>query len=176
MVRPAVPRRVLSRLQPLTASTPEQASATRQAWHGCLRVMPPGTRASPPADSVTMRCLRPALSMTRRWPRTGSACRLAIRCRNAGSPRCSDAPPAAGREPGSPMPGKHRSSQQESSEYTCSKVRYFSCFVTAKKITKILNRSRIFDSVESCNLQGLRPLCVVITSCCKYLQVSPSAQ
>ena len=33
------------------------------------------------------------------------------RCRNAGSPRCSDAHPAAGREPESPMHGKHRRSQ-----------------------------------------------------------------
>ena len=46
--------------------------------------------------------------MTRRWRRTGSACRPATRSRNAGSPRCSDAPPAAGREPESPMHGKHR--------------------------------------------------------------------
>ena len=58
-----------------------------------------------------MRRLRPALAMTRRWPRTGSACRPATRCRNAGSPRCSDAHPAAGREPESPMHGKHRRSQ-----------------------------------------------------------------
>ena len=58
-----------------------------------------------------MRRLRPALAMTRRWPRTGSACRPATRCRNAGSPRCSDTHPAAGHEPESPMHGKHRRSQ-----------------------------------------------------------------
>jgi hypothetical protein len=56
---------------------------------------------------VTMRHLRPAPATTRRWPRTGSACRPATRCRNAGSPRCSDAYPAAGREPESPRHG-HR--------------------------------------------------------------------
>ena len=33
------------------------------------------------------------------------------RCRNASSPSCSDAHPAAGREPGSPTPGKHRRSR-----------------------------------------------------------------
>jgi hypothetical protein len=49
--------------------------------------------------------------MTRRWPRTGSACRQAARCRNDGSPRCSDAPPAAGREPESPMHDRHRRAQ-----------------------------------------------------------------
>jgi hypothetical protein len=49
--------------------------------------------------------------MTRPWPRTGSACRPATRFRNAGSPTCSDAHPAAGREPESPMHGKHRRSQ-----------------------------------------------------------------
>jgi hypothetical protein len=37
--------------------------------------------------------------------------RLVARKRNAGSPRCSGAHPAAGREPGSPMHGKHRRSQ-----------------------------------------------------------------
>ena len=104
-------RRVLSRPQPLTASAPEGASATRQARRGGPQVRPPGSRPSPPAGSVTMRRLRPALSMTRRWPRTGSACRPATRCRNAGSPRCSDAPPAAGREPESPRHDKHRRSQ-----------------------------------------------------------------
>ena len=65
----------------------------------------------PPAGSVTMRRLRPGLSMTRRWPRTGSACRPATRCRNAGSPRCSDAHPAAGREPESPRHDRNRRSQ-----------------------------------------------------------------
>ena len=79
------------------------------AWR--LAVRPPGTRPSPPADSVTMRRLRPAPAMTRRWPRTGSACRPATRCRNAGSPRCSGAHPAAGREPESPMHDRNRRSQ-----------------------------------------------------------------
>ena len=102
---------VLSRPQPLTASAPEGASAARQARRGGPRVRPPGSRPSPPADSVTMRRLRPAPAMTRRWPRTGSACRPATRFRNVGSPRCSDAHPAAGREPESPMHDKHRRSQ-----------------------------------------------------------------
>src|SRR5690348_3704808 len=70
-----------------------------------------GQSPSPPAGSVTTRRLRPGLSMTRRWPRTGSACRPATRCRNAGSPRCSGVHPAAGRGPESPMHGKHRRSQ-----------------------------------------------------------------
>ena len=70
-----------------------------------------GPSLSPPTGNVTMRHLRPAPAMTRRWPRTGSAYRPATRCRNAGSPRCSGAHPAAGREPESPMHGKHRRSQ-----------------------------------------------------------------
>ena len=111
LVRPAVLRGVLSRPQLLTASAPEGASAARQARRGGPRVRAPGTRPSPPADSVTMRRPGPALAMTRRWPRTGSACRPATRCRNVGSPRCSGAHPAAGREPESPMHGKHRRSQ-----------------------------------------------------------------
>ena len=110
LARPAVPRRVLARPQPLMASASEGASAARQTRRGGPRVRPPGSRPSPPAGSVTVRCLRPALSMTRRWLRTGSACRPATRCRNAGSPRCSDAPPAAGREPESPMHDRHRRS------------------------------------------------------------------
>jgi hypothetical protein len=58
-----------------------------------------------------MRRLRPTLAIMLRWPRTGSACRPATHCRNAGSPRCSDAHPAAGREPESPRHGKHRRPQ-----------------------------------------------------------------
>jgi hypothetical protein len=101
---PAVLRGVLSRPQPLTASAPERTSAAGQTRRGAW---PLGSR---PAGSVTIRRLRPALSVMRRWPRTGSACRPAARCRNAGSPRCSDAPPAAGREPEWPMRGRHRRS------------------------------------------------------------------
>jgi hypothetical protein len=109
-VRLAVLRCVPCRPQPLTASAPAGASATGQARRGGPQVRPLGCRLSPPASTVTMRCLKPAPSMTRRWPRTGSACRPAIRCRNAGSPRCSDAHPAAGREPESPMHDRHRRS------------------------------------------------------------------
>jgi hypothetical protein len=46
-------------------------------------------------------------TITQRWPRTGSARKVAIRCPNASSPGCSDAPPAAGYAPGSPKHGKH---------------------------------------------------------------------
>jgi Protein of unknown function (DUF2637) len=112
LVRPAVLRHVVSRPRPLTASAPEAASAARQTRR---RGPLPGSRPSPPAGSATMRRLRPALAMMRRWPRTGLACRPATRCRNAGSPRCSDAPLAAGREPGSPMHGKHRRPQDSQS-------------------------------------------------------------
>ena len=103
LVWPAVLRSVVFRLQPLTASAPEGISATRQPRHGGPQVGRPGSRPSPSAGSATMRRLRPAPPMTRRWPRTGSASRPAIGSQNAGSPRCSDAHPAAGREPGSPM-------------------------------------------------------------------------
>ena len=110
LARPAVLRGVLSRPQPLTASAPEGTSATRQAWRGGPRVSRRAVGV-PAGGSVTMRRLRPALSMTRRWPRTGSASRPATRFRNAGSPRCSDAHPAAGREPESPMHDRNRRSQ-----------------------------------------------------------------
>ena len=85
-------------------------AAARQTRRGGPQVRPPGSRLAPPAGSVTMRRLRPALAMTRRWPRTGSACRPATRFRNVGSPRCSDAHPAAGREPESPRYDKRRRS------------------------------------------------------------------
>ena len=111
LVRPAVPRRVLSRPQPLTASASEGTSAARQARRGGPRIRPPGSRRTPPADNVTLRRLRPAPAMTRQWPRTGSACRPATRCRNADSPRCSAAHPAAGREPDSPMHDRNRRPQ-----------------------------------------------------------------
>ena len=73
IVRPAVLQLVRSRPQPLTATSPEKASATQQTWRGGPRAWPPRTRPSPPAGSVTIRRLRPALAMTRRWPRTGLA-------------------------------------------------------------------------------------------------------
>ena len=58
-----------------------------------------------------MKYLKPAPSMTGRWPRTGSARRPAIRCRNAGWLRCSDAHPAAGRERESLTHDKHHRSK-----------------------------------------------------------------
>ena len=110
-VRPAVLRGVLSWPQPLTASAPEGTSATRQTRRADPRVRAPGSRPSPPADRVTVRRLRPAQATTRQWPRTGSACGPATRCRNAGSPRCSGAHPAAGREPELPRHDRNRRSQ-----------------------------------------------------------------
>ena len=109
IVRPAVLQPVRSRLQPLTATAPEKASAAQQTWRSGPRIT--RTRPSPPTGSVTRRRLRPAPATTRRWPRTGSACRPATRCRNDGSPRCSDAHPAAGREPELPMHDRHHRSQ-----------------------------------------------------------------
>src|SRR5437667_9719962 len=72
IVRPAVPQCVHSRPQPLTAGASEGASAARQTRRGGPLVRPLGSRPSSPAGSVTMRWFRPALAMTRRWPRTGS--------------------------------------------------------------------------------------------------------
>ena len=110
-MRPAAPRCILSPPQPLTASAPGGASAARRTRRGGPRVRSPGNPPSSPAGSVRMRCRRPALSMTRRWPHTGSACRPAARCRNVGWPRCSGAHPAAGRKPESPMHDRNRRAQ-----------------------------------------------------------------
>ena len=63
LVRPAVLRGVLSRPQPLTASALEGTSAARQTRRAGPRAGPSGSR---PAGSVTLRRLRPGLSMTRR--------------------------------------------------------------------------------------------------------------
>jgi hypothetical protein len=93
--------------QQLTATDLAGAGATCQIQARGPRVRPPGSLPSPQVGSVMMRCLRPAPSMTRRWPPTCSACRPAIRFRNVGSPRCSDVHPAAGRERESPMHDKH---------------------------------------------------------------------
>ena len=76
-----------------------------------MRSQAGGSRPATPAGRGTMRDLTPVPSATRQWPRTGAACRPATRCRNAGSPRSSDAHPAAGHEPGSPRHGKHRRPQ-----------------------------------------------------------------
>jgi YVTN family beta-propeller protein len=111
IVRYVVLRFVPSRSRPLTAIAPAGASATRQTRRGGPQVRPPGCRPSPPTSSVTMRHLKPAPSMTRRWPRTGSACRPAIRCRNAGWLACSDARPAAGSERESLTHDKHHRSR-----------------------------------------------------------------
>jgi len=109
-VRPAVLRRVLSRPRQLTATDLAEAGATCQIQARGPRVKPASLPSSQ-AGSVMVRCLRPAPSMTRRWPPTRSACRPAIRSRNVGSPRCSDVHPAAGRERESPMHDKHHHSK-----------------------------------------------------------------
>ena len=67
-----------------------------------------GRRVSLPTRSMVTGFPEPVPITARRWPRTGSACKLAIRSPNASSPRCSDAPPAAGHAPGSPKHGNHR--------------------------------------------------------------------
>jgi hypothetical protein len=54
---------------------------------------------------------RHASDPTRRWPRTGSACRPAIRFRSADLLRCSNAHPAAGRERESLRHDKHHRSK-----------------------------------------------------------------
>jgi hypothetical protein len=109
--RYAVSRFVPSRCRPFTAIALAGASTTRQARHGGPQVRLLGCRLSPPASRGTMRYLTPASSMTPRWPRTGSACRPAIRFRNAGWLRCSDARPAAGPERGSLTHDKHHRSK-----------------------------------------------------------------
>jgi len=52
--------------------------------------------------------LKPMLIISQRWLHTVSARRPAIRSPSASSPRCSDAPPAAGHVPESPKHGNHR--------------------------------------------------------------------
>jgi len=73
-----------SNIMSLTGIALAGASATGQARRGGPQVRPPGCRLSPPTSSETMRYLKPSPSMTRRWPRTSSACRPATRFRNAG--------------------------------------------------------------------------------------------
>ena len=106
------------------AAQQAEHTGTVRGGRGSPRVRPPRTRPSPPAGSMTMRRLRPTLATTRRWPRTGSACRPATRCRNDGSPRCSDAHPAAGREPESPMHDRNgRSQTRRAPQSRCGKGR-----------------------------------------------------
>ena len=93
------------------ASALQGASTARQPRRGGPRVRPPGTRPSPSTRSVMRRCLRPALSTPRRWPRTGSACRPGNPLQKHGAAQMFGRTPAAGHEPGSPMPGKHRRPQ-----------------------------------------------------------------
>ena len=109
--RNAVLRYVLSRFRPLPATAPVGASATRRTRRGGPQAKPTGCRLSPPTSSVTRRYLKPAPSMTRRWPHIGSACRPAIRCRNAGWLRCLDAHPAGGHERESLTHDKHHRSK-----------------------------------------------------------------
>ena len=64
--RRATLQRVLPRPQPSALGSPAGASATHQTRHGSLP-----RRPSPPTGTATRRYLRPTLSMTPRWPRTG---------------------------------------------------------------------------------------------------------
>ena len=111
-LRQSAPCRAAARPLPAPAADGDRAGRCER---GTADLAGPAGQAAarspvPPAGSVTMGRLRPPAT-PRRWPRTGSACRPATRCRNAGWPRSSDARPAAGREPESPMHGKHRRSQ-----------------------------------------------------------------
>jgi uncharacterized protein DUF2637 len=107
--QPATPRRVLPRPQPPAPGSPAGASAAYQTRNSSLRLGLPGRRPSPPAGSMARHHLRPASSMTPRWPRTASAPKPVIRFPNASWPRCSDARPAAGRAPESQKHGRYRS-------------------------------------------------------------------
>ena len=105
--------RTAIRSLPVSAVDGDRPGGSERHGSGPAR-RPAGQAARLPAvpanEQRDVRCLKPAPSMTRRWPRTGSACRPAIRCRNAGSLRCSDAHPAAGRERESLTHGRHHRS------------------------------------------------------------------
>ena len=100
-MRRAAVRRVPPQPQPLTASSTARAAATCPLRAG-------GRRVSLPTRRMVTGFPEAVPIIARRWPRTGSACKLAIRSLNASLPRCSDAPPAAGHVPGSPKHGNHR--------------------------------------------------------------------
>jgi hypothetical protein len=100
-MRRAAVRRLPPQPQPLTASSTARAAATCPLRAG-------GRRVSRPTRSMVTGFPEAVPIIARRWPRTGSACKLAIRSLNASLPRCSDAPPAAGHVPGSPKHGNHR--------------------------------------------------------------------
>ena len=109
-VRPAVLRRVLSRPRPLTASAqPERARRARPGaparGSGRRAAGYPRRRAAYDAVAEAGAVNDAAVAAYR------LSVQAATRCRNASSPSCSDAHPAAGREPESPTHGKHRRSQ-----------------------------------------------------------------
>jgi hypothetical protein len=98
------------RIFPTSAVDGDRHGVTERRTSGSTRrprLRPPGCRLSQPTSSVATRYLKPAPSMTRQWPRTGSACRLAIRFPNADWLRCSGARPAAGHERESLTHDKH---------------------------------------------------------------------
>ena len=68
----------------------------------------PGGRPPPPPGSIVTGFPEPVPIMTQRWPRTGSARKLASAVRMQARSRCSDAPRAVGHAPGSPKHGNHR--------------------------------------------------------------------
>jgi hypothetical protein len=95
----------------LTAAADGELSG-RNGRNASDQTRKPGDRSADsrpvtPMGSTTRRYLKPVPSTTRQLPRTGSACRPAIRCRNESSPRCSGVHPAAGRVPGSPRRGRY---------------------------------------------------------------------
>jgi len=107
-IRRAALRRVPPQPQPLTASSRAGATAIRPLRVGGRRVSLPGSRLPLPGRGRATARLKPMPVITQRCPRTGSAWKPAILSPNANSPRCSDAPPAAGHLPGSPKHDNHR--------------------------------------------------------------------
>ena len=99
--------------QPLTASSTARTTTIDPVRAGGMRLSLPGSRPPLPTCRVATRFPEPMPVMTQRWPCTGSACKPAIRSPNASSPRCSAAPPTAGRVPGSPMLGNHHKDPAE---------------------------------------------------------------
>jgi hypothetical protein len=96
-----------SRPRPLTASGGDKTNATRQIRHNKRSASPPRSRPSRPARSAPRKAMTSMLHTAKRWPRTGGASKLEIRCRNASSPGFSDALPAAGPVRESPRHGNY---------------------------------------------------------------------
>ena len=111
-IRRARLRRVPSRSQPLTADSPARATAVRSRRTGGRRVSPPDGQPTP-ADARDGDAAPQAAAGN---DAAVAAYRLSVNSRQSAlrtqaRPGCSDAPPAAGHVPGSPMHGNHRSIQ-----------------------------------------------------------------